>query len=379
MTYVLKIRMHKAGNGDCISITTESAFILIDGGTAQSFEGWKEQIIDKTRTIDALIITHIDNDHVNGIIKLLQHEKCPEIQSVLFNGAGQLIGKLDEDSAISYSTDRKLQALACELTVPEENIRIGYSEGTSLSYILNAKNLKCNELVAGEALYRERLHCFNVGQIKFTTIGPEKSSLDALMENWKDQLNSKLIKPKIINKTYYDTFELYTSTLSPPPINYPISNATSRTIEFLANEPFEEDTSQTNKTSFCFLIEYRDKRVLCLGDCYPSTVISWLDANNIQRLKIDAVKISHHGSKNSTSLELLNRLDCPIYMISTNGKSHGHPNLETLARIAETNKSKSTRIIINYQLENIPQWFTKEMQKNYSKVTIEMDDCEIKL
>ncbi|WP_458377864.1 ComEC/Rec2 family competence protein [Pseudomonas fluorescens] len=376
---MLKIRMLKAGNGDCISIATKSDFILIDGGTAQSFEDWREQVIDKTKIINTLIITHIDNDHVNGIIKLLQHEKCPEIQSILFNGAEQFFGKTHEDSAISYSTDRKLQALACELTVPEENIRIGYSEGTSLSYSINTRKLKCNEIVSGEALYRERLPYFNIGQIKFTTIGPEKSSLDALIACWKDQLNSKLIKPKIINKIYYDTFDLYASSLNPPAINYPISDITSRTIESLASEPFVEDTSQTNMSSLCFLIEHGDKRVLCLGDCYPSTVISWLDTSKIQKLKVDAVKISHHGSKSSTSMELLDRLDCPIYMISTNGKSHGHPNLETLARIAEANKSKPTRIITNYQLENIPQWFAKEMQDKYSKVTMEIDDCEIEL
>ena len=201
---MLKIRMLKAGKGDCITITTESAFILIDGGTSQSFEDWKEQVIDKTKIINALIVTHIDNDHANGIIKLLQHEKCPEIQSILFNGSEQLFGKINEDNTASYSTDRKLQALVCELTVPEENIRIGYSEGTSLSYSISTRQLKCNEIVSGKAIYRERVKFFNLGPLKFTTIGPDKSSLDALTEIWQDQLDSKLIKPKIINKMYYD-------------------------------------------------------------------------------------------------------------------------------------------------------------------------------
>ncbi|MFI8394479.1 ComEC/Rec2 family competence protein [Pseudomonas sp. NPDC078863] len=376
---MLKIRMLKAGNGDCISITTESEFILIDGGTAQSFEDWKEHIIDKTKVINTLIVTHIDNDHVNGIIKLLQHEKCPEILNILFNGAEQFFGKPHEDRATSYLTDRKLQALACELTTPEENIRIGYSEGTSLSYTINTRGLKCNEVVSGEAIYREKLPQFNIGLIKFTIIGPQKSSLDALIESWKDQLNSKLIKPKIINKTYYEAFDLYASSLTPSPTDYPISNITSRTIKSLASEPFVEDTSPTNMSSLSLLIEDGDKRILCLGDCYPSTVISWLDDNNIQKLKVDAVKVSHHGSRSSTSMELLDRLDCSIYMISTNGKSHGHPNLETLARIAETNKSKTTRIITNYRLENIPQWFFKEIQDKYSNVTIEINDREIEL
>lgn len=34
---MLKIIMNKAGNGDCISIESRTEFVLIDGGTAQSF------------------------------------------------------------------------------------------------------------------------------------------------------------------------------------------------------------------------------------------------------------------------------------------------------------------------------------------------------
>ncbi|MFX8649103.1 MBL fold metallo-hydrolase, partial [Acinetobacter baumannii] len=81
------------GNGDCISIITDTEYILIDGGTAQSYDTWKTQIFEKTDKIDALVITHIDNDHVNGIIKLLEDPACPEIKEVLFNGAEQLLGK----------------------------------------------------------------------------------------------------------------------------------------------------------------------------------------------------------------------------------------------------------------------------------------------
>ncbi|WP_442958620.1 MBL fold metallo-hydrolase [Photobacterium sp. Hal280] len=87
---MLKIRMHKADNGDCVSIETESEFILVDGGTAQSFDSWKEQIVGQVDKIDSLIVTHIDNDHVNGVIKLLMHPECPSIEQVYFNGAEQL-------------------------------------------------------------------------------------------------------------------------------------------------------------------------------------------------------------------------------------------------------------------------------------------------
>lgn len=376
---MLKIRMHKAGNGDCISIITESAFILIDGGTAQSFDDWKEQIIGQTRKITKLIITHIDNDHVNGIIKLLEHEQCPNIENILFNGAEQLIGKLESNTSTSGQIDRKLQALASELSIPEKNTQIGYSEGTSLSYVLNTKKLKCNDIVEGLAFYRERLESFEVEHIKFTTIAPEKSSLTEITENWNNKLNERRIKPKIINRTYYDAFEAYANSIRELEPTRQISTTTPCTIESLASGAFEEDTSATNRSSFAFLIEHQGKRLLYLGDCHAATVISWLDIQKIQKIKVDAVKISHHGSKNNTSMELLQRIDCPKYMISTNGKSHGHPNLETLARIAEVNKTKNTQILINHNLNNIPTWFIEEIQMNYSNIILEMDVYEVEL
>ncbi|HBM63988.1 MAG TPA: MBL fold metallo-hydrolase [Pseudomonas sp.] len=379
MAKMLKLRMHKAGNGDCISIITESEFILIDGGTAQSFDNWKDQVIGQTTKITKLIVTHIDNDHVNGVIKLLEHAQCPEIESILFNGAEQLIGSLEINNPTTPHIDRKLQALASELSVSDDKTKIGYAEGTSLSYLLSSKNLKCNHIVGGQATYRENLKSFETGDIKFTTIGPEKSALSEITESWENKLNERRIKPKIINKVYYDAFETYIASIKDLAPISKISNTDLYTIESLANEPFAEDTSATNRSSFSFLIEHQGKRILYLGDCHAETVISWLDSCGIETIKVDAVKISHHGSKNNTSRTLLKRIDSPRYMISTNGKSHGHPNLETLARIAEENRARNTTIMVNYNLDNIPVWFTEQLKANYSNITLEMDIYEIEL
>ena len=51
------------------------------------------------------------------------------------------------------------------------------------------------------------------------------------------------------------------------------------------------------------------------------------------KLKVDIVKVSHHGSKDNTSNELLELIECNKFLISTDGKQHGHPDKEALARI----------------------------------------------
>lgn len=372
--------MYKAGNGDCISIQTQTNFVLIDGGTALSFDNWKESIVGQFEKIDLLIITHIDNDHTNGIIKLLDAEGRPKIKQVYFNGVEQLFSNLDDANKSDRRIDTKLNALASECIPSSDKEDIGYSEGTSLSYILNKQLLRCNELVLGQAIFIENTKKFDIGALKFEVISPDSATLSELKNNWQYKLDERGIKPKIINKSFANSFEAYIQSFENSTAHTTlISSSKVNSIESLANEPFVPDSSLTNKSSFSFLIEHNNKRVLYLGDCHAETVISWLDENQIRMIKVDAVKVSHHGSKNNTSLDLLKRIDCQKYLISTNGKSHGHPHLETLARIAIINQHTKTNIYFNYDLKNIPTWFKHELYESYKNINLCMDTDEVEL
>lgn len=377
---MLKIRIYKADNGDCISIKTKSEFILIDGGTAQSFNTWKSQVFGLVDKIDSIIITHIDNDHVNGIIKLLTNSECPTVKNIYFNGAEQLFGQLAVCDNVDHRTNAKLQALSEENSIVSDKDFIGYSEGTSLSYLIFNKGYQCNEAVNGKALYRENCSFFEVGSLKFTVIGPNQKALSELKKIWQNKLIERNIRASILSKSYYDAFEQYISNIRElPPNKYQISSTEKNSIEASANTTFFDDNSPTNKSSFSFLIELDNKRILYLGDCNAETVISWLDEKQQEKIRVDAVKISHHGSQNNTSLELLKRIECDKYLISTNGKSHGHPDIETLSRIALVNKNSDTNIFINYALDTIPDWFITELNASYPRIRILMNYCEVDL
>jgi beta-lactamase superfamily II metal-dependent hydrolase len=376
---MLKVIMNKAGNGDCISLQTEKNFILIDGGTAQSFEEWKKQIIGLVNEIDTLVITHIDNDHVNGIIKLLIDENCPKIGEVYFNGVEQFFGKLESQENTSR-VESSLSALSMELSSVDSTMQIGFSEGTSLSYLLNEKKIISNLILGGEAICRDKVSEFNSGGIKFKLISPTLENLEELRESWEDCLNQKNIRPKIINKSYSKAFEAYLNKIeSQYNQNIQISSELFMSIESLALSDFTSDNSLNNKTSLAFIVEYHEKKILFLGDCHVETIESWFNDEGIVNITVDAVKVSHHGSKNNTSLDLLNRINCNKYLISTNGKSHNHPDLETLARIAYVNKNRETFIYINYEIDHIPEWFLKDLMDNYSNVKILMDVGGIEL
>ena len=84
----------------------------------------------------------------------------------------------------------------------------------------------------------------------------------------------------------------------------------------LIQKDFIEDTSDTNRSSIAMLIEYANKKLLLLGDCWPSDIVlslQQLGYSKENKLKIDYLKISHHASKKNTSEELLDLIECEIF------------------------------------------------------------------
>ena len=78
---MLNIKVLKALNGDCIIISygeKEKHNILIDGGQGRT--GFRQlcTYVDNEKKagnkIDLLILTHIDSDHIDGILRLLSQK-----------------------------------------------------------------------------------------------------------------------------------------------------------------------------------------------------------------------------------------------------------------------------------------------------------------
>ena len=122
---------------------------------------------------------------------------------------------------------------------------------------------------------------------------------------------------------------------------------------------FYEDTSPTNGSSISLLIEYKEYKLLFLGDSFPSDVTASLKQLGFSldnKINLNVMKVSHHGSKHSTSNELLRLINCEKFLISTNGKQRHHPDKETLARII--NSQCKPCFIFNY--DRIRQIFTDQ-------------------
>ena len=91
----------------------------------------------------------------------------------------------------------------------------------------------------------------------------------------------------------------------------------------------------TNDGSIVAKLVYGNTSVLLTGDS-PQNIEHYLSANDGKNLKSTILKIGHHGSRTSTSAELVGFV-APSYAVISDGKgnTYGHPHKETLDTLAQ--------------------------------------------
>lgn len=259
------IEVLKAEKGDCIHIKFgDDNNIIIDSGIKSKLEfSNKKMTFDKYITqnfcedkkLDALILTHIDDDHIGGFFKALKKiDMSKFIQCVYMN-----------DGKVDYSVDSKYSAKTA----------IEVSKYMS-KYNINNKN----NIIKGD------VYCVKGAKITILTPTFEAMKVVANMINEKKDKIS-LYSGKTFDKDIDDYVFKYKS-----------------------------DKSLTNRASISFLFEYENKRVLFLGDANIDDVEECIVDLKIVG-HIDYVKLSHHGSPYNINKVFLDSIDCNKFIIST--------------------------------------------------------------
>lgn len=69
------IEILQAGTGDSIWVSHNKKNIVIDGGKSTTAIRTRYDQMPQDEIIDLLVVTHIDSDHIAGIIALIKHMK----------------------------------------------------------------------------------------------------------------------------------------------------------------------------------------------------------------------------------------------------------------------------------------------------------------
>ena len=71
----MKLTIFKAGDGDCFLIDDGTAHVLVDGGRMGSYTDHVSERLNQLHKdghkLDRVCISHIDDDHISGVLRLL--------------------------------------------------------------------------------------------------------------------------------------------------------------------------------------------------------------------------------------------------------------------------------------------------------------------
>ena len=96
-----------------------------------------------------------------------------------------------------------------------------------------------------------------------------------------------------------------------------------------------QDYNNENDNSNVIYTELGGYKFMFMGDAGAATEKEILKKYN--RFNIDVLKVGHHGSKTSTGIEFINKVN-PKYSIISVGKNnrYGHPNKEVLKNLSDS-------------------------------------------
>lgn len=376
----INVLSFKAESGDAFLIKFDNGQnILIDMGMPNTYENEIRQELIKLKEaeqkIDLLIISHIDEDHIGGAIKFLEENKnneIIEISEIWHNSYKHLqfekakVSKVNEDTLSILKSIIKQNQTTDQLNGVQN---ISCKQGSSLSSLIYKYNYSWNTTFANSAIFIENKSEVIIGDLKFIFLSPTQEKLKKLSKKWLQELSKKKYSFEISNEEIFDdAFEFYMKFLQDVDVEISsISFKKSLNFEELS-EIEEKDNSVTNGSSLAFIIEYKDKRLLFLGDSHEDIVFDSLAKlkDKDYDLKFDLMKVSHHGSNKNISNRLINLIICNKFLFSTNGLSHNHPNLEAIAKIVVNNIKSKKELFFNYELDIFEKLNNEEEKDKYN-------------
>ena len=323
----IQFKFLRAGCGDSILISTEKTNILIDGGL-KDYNIEIEPHLRDVKQLDLVVLTHIDNDHICGLIDLVRDDNHNhKIQELWFN---------------AYE----------KIKIPANSNEIGFGSGIFFEKLLKDKGLY-NKHKSNIFLENSKKE-FEINDIKIKLLSPTKKDLDKLIEEWDDKQTSRPCTKEQGNR------EISSSS----------SLDDEQSMQWLIeNRTYGQDGSSKNRSSIAFILEYQDKKYLFLGDAKIQVITKSLEksygVNKDNPIDFEFIKLSHHGSKNNINKKFLDVVRTDTFVTLTNGYCHHHPDKATLALIlTHENRANRVQFLFNYR-DYFKSKFSMEERVNY--------------
>lgn len=385
-------RSFDVGIGDCNVIRLidgdNQYSIMVDCGSFTTpVKDYVTNVLNKH--INILIATHIDDDHIVGLIKMLKEIPDLTIDNIWYNSYKR--ENAGEPVELTEQQKKVLNWIKHELPVEFDAINyrreISAPQGKTLARTIlenpDWKRVWKTDYITDEI--QDFLLPNGLGKIVF--LSPNNDALQAIDALFKDAFNKYFMQEW--NESIENSEELAELLLrlveayKAQSEAKPISATTNFDLAYVKKQALTEtaDDSETNCASIAFMLECGDHKIAMLGDAYSNVVEEQLKDKYKTApfpIKCDAIKIAHHGSNGNSSQTLLDKIIAPLYFIP-GGKGDKYPAWGTFGRIVLSHQNEK-RVVLSHKCDMSEQFVAlapdaKETLK--VKMVISEDEYEL--
>lgn len=356
----MNIDIFRAGSGDCLLITStdRTTRILADAGLPDAYSNHiaapLSQLRKKDQALDVLYVSHIDQDHIGGVVGILDAEvawqvydrmrendqpwkkptfpRPPKIKQIWHNAFLETISaskaKPIDSAELTASLTADASTLAATFALTGDRASLDAAEAMQMLALSVGEAIAVNWRIGkdqldiklnpafqgGLMIWQKDAEPIDVGPFKATVLGPTPTELKLLRDkDWRSYINSKKGKERIANlkKRHKQDVDNLTSI-------------SSGNIAFAGNE----EVTPPNVASLVILLEEGKKRVLLTGDADNVDMerqFRKAGLTNDQGLfEVDVLKVPHHGAHNSYSDEFAAMVRARHLVFCGDGE-HGNP------------------------------------------------------
>lgn len=287
---------------------------------------------NKALDVDLMMVSHIDRDHIAGILDLMRNLKelkdsrqpAPwKIRRFWHNSFDDLLG--NDDVSVASAASTMSPASLGDLLAPEGSLLLAsVSEGRDLRDLLGSLKLGGNPPFEG--LVRAGTKPVKIDNLKLTVVAPAEKQLKALQKDWDEHVRKILEKKDKKSKTEAAAYV---------------------------------DRSVYNLSSIVILAEADGKSILLTGDGRGDHTLQGLEETGLMddegKIDVDVLKMPHHGSERNVKEDYFERIIATHYVISADGK-HDNPDVGALEMISAARPDDDFTIHLTYPADgfNVP-------------------------
>ena len=348
----------QAKHGDALLLHWgDDRLMVIDGGPSGVFTQTLRPRLEAIRTergvdtlaIRLLMVSHIDDDHIHGVLDLTSHladldkekkRKPWKIDTVWHNAFDDIVGNVEP---LSTALGAAVAPVAAGGAVPPRLgldrysalVMASVAQGQQLRNDARALKLPINRpwkgLVSAPGK-GTRKATFEDG-LTFTIVGPLEAQVEALRKDWDKKLAAMKKKKS--------------------------------TAEAQAIAAAFVDKSVYNLSSIAVLATRGKRTMLLTGDARGDFLLDGLRAAKLLKndaLHVDLLKVPHHGSDRNVDEDFFRRIMADHYVISADGR-HDNPDPKMLGMLTRARGADEYTIHLTNRVPAAEKFFKADRPK----------------